>query len=106
MYIVSGRKNSCLNPLNKRKPFIESEIPKNTLSGNRNWDSAEFCSMNSYAIWYDWKIEPNQGSVDDTGLNSICGQNKDIFRNQGAGRGRKYCETNKIKEFQSKSEPQ
>jgi hypothetical protein len=27
IYIVSGRKNSCLNFLNKRKPFIESEIP-------------------------------------------------------------------------------
>jgi hypothetical protein len=58
---------------------------------------------------YDLKIEPNQGSVDETGFNSIaliCGQNKDIFRNQGAGRGRNYCETNKIKEFRSKSEPQ
>jgi hypothetical protein len=39
IYIVSGRKNSCLNPLNKRKPFIESEIPKNTLSGKTNWGS-------------------------------------------------------------------
>ncbi len=108
------KKNSCLNPSDKRTPIIESEIPKNTLSGKTNWGNwgpAEFCPNNSYAIGYNLKIEPNQGSGDDTGLNSIaliCGQNKEIFSSEGAWgnwRGKKYCRTNKIKGFQLKSEP-
>jgi hypothetical protein len=106
--------NSCLNPSDKRIPIVESEIPKNTLSGKTswgNWGSAEFCPMNSYAIGYDLKIEPNQNKGDDTGLNSIaliCSQNIAIYSNQGAWgnwRGKKYCKTNKIKGFQLKSEP-
>ncbi|XP_053404113.1 vitelline membrane outer layer protein 1-like [Mercenaria mercenaria] len=45
----------------------------NVTNGERwgEWREAQFCEEGAYAVGYDLKIEPYQGSGDDTALNAI-----------------------------------
>jgi len=94
--------------------LYDSEIQSDGLTNWGAWGVPEFCPFNSYAVGFNLKIEPPQGTgrgEDDTALNGIkliCSDKTLIYSEQaqwGAwGRDMQCTEGNKLSSFTMKSE--